>query len=255
MPDSRSPDIPPVLPWRIAAPSWVVPGGPGENCRLLARHRRFFDEVELLFFETRACLAYTEADLPADLARLGLSFHVHLPADLDWSRGAAGPAEVIAALAAKAAHLAPRAYVLHPPPDPALLGPLARALAAAGLAPGDLLLENVRGHDLTAAWPDLVRHGLSACLDLGHLLAYGQQRLLEIPDLWDRVRMLHCCAPGPDGRHLGLARLDPAGRACLGRMLERLDPAATVAIEVFDLAECLDSRRVLAQIAPQGRTP
>lgn len=242
------------MPWRVAAPSWVTPGTAAENCRLLARYRDRFDEVTLLCFESQGSLAYTDADLPPAPAESGLSFHVHLPSDLDWSRGAAAPAKIILDLAIKLARLAPRVWVLHPPDDPALLAPLAQALSAGGIAPRDVLLENIRGNDLTHAWPEAFRHGYSICLDLGHLLAYGQNQLLEIPRLFERVRMLHCCAPGEGGRHRSLAWLDPQGCALLLRLLARLAPDATLTIEVFDLAGCLDSYQVLTKLVSGGRT-
>lgn len=95
----------------IAAPSWVVPDTLAANCRFLAGR---VDEVGLLFFETKACLAYTRQDLPPDLAGLPLAWHVHLPLDLPW-HDPEETARVCLALMDKAAFLGARRAVLHPP--------------------------------------------------------------------------------------------------------------------------------------------
>lgn len=115
-------DVPRALDWPgirlkgrvLAAPSWVIPGTVAENCRFLSGK---VDEVGLLFFEQDACLAYGKNDLPPWLADLGLGFHVHLPADLDWSRPALA-AENCLRLMDKVDFLNARLAVLHPPGCP-----------------------------------------------------------------------------------------------------------------------------------------
>ena len=54
----------------MAAPSWVWPGTVGENCRRLGE---VFDEVGILLFESAACMAYGEEDLPATLSELRIT--------------------------------------------------------------------------------------------------------------------------------------------------------------------------------------
>ncbi len=248
------------LPWRTAAPSWVVPGTVADNCRFLdglvnepslldeaapEDKLPLVDEVALVFFETKACLAYTEADLPR-AGEHALAFHVHLPMDLPWSDGPESVAGICLELAAKAAHLSPRAFVLHPPADPEVLAHFSAAFQAG--CPCRLLLENVEGrdhHDLPALAKDL---GLGLCLDLGHLLAYNQQSILEAapPGLVD---MLHLNAPGPGGRHAPITELAPQGEAVLRTMLERLRPGATVVLELFEARALLDSGLRLCQLA------
>lgn len=227
-------------PW--AAPSFVVPGTAGENCRFLAG---LAPEVGLLFFETQACMAYGPQDLPPELAGLGLRYHVHLPLDLPWERGVAAVWAVVRTLVDKAAFLAPWGYVLHPPDTVDELAKLAALWAAYGLDPAALLLENVRGNDLAALLAPSAALGLSLCLDLGHLMAYNQ----PIPELardWRRVRMLHLCAPGPGGRHRPLAELDGAGRALLARLVAATGPRAVLMLEIFDAPGLFASAALLA---------
>lgn len=237
-------------PWSLAAPSCVWPADLGTNCAALARH---FPEIGLCFFETAACLAYGEADLPPGLAGLPLRWHLHLPLDLPWDLGAPAVAEIILALAEKVAGLAPWAYVLHPPPEPLhadgpeQLEALALALAQGGLGPETLLVENIAGRDLERMWPVVRKLNLGVCLDLGHLLTHGQQEFLDLPGLWAQTRMLHLNAPDParPGRHAALTTLDAAGHALLGRMLAAFAPGGTVVLELFSPHELFASLRFL----------
>lgn len=232
-------------PWSLAAPSCVLPADVGRNCTALAP---FFPELGLCFFETAACLAYGEADLPRSLAALPVRWHLHLPLDLPWGEGTPAVAGVILALAEKVAELAPWAYVLHPPRQPETLRDLALALAAGGLPPGSLLVENIQGRDLERMWPVVRELDLGACLDLGHMLEHGQQDFLDLPGLWAHARMLHLNAPDTARpvRHAPLDRLDDAGRAVLGRMLSSFAPGGSVLLELFSPRELFDSLRYLS---------
>lgn len=218
----------------------MIPAGAAENCRFLAP---YFDEIGLLFFEAAACLRYTEVDLPPDLAELPVDWHVHLPLDLDWNQGVDTVWDTLSRLMDKAAFLSPKAWVLHPPP-PGLLAPLSNRLRDAGHDPADILLENVEESDLRPVWDEARESGYSTCLDLGHILAYGQHPVLDLEGLAESVRMLHVYAP--DGsRHTGLHRLDEPGRELLGDMLAKFQPR-TVMLEIFSEQEIFNSIELLA---------
>lgn len=233
-------------PWTVAAPSFVIPGTVRENCALL---RKSFPEVGLLLFETQACLNYGPHDLPGPDEFPELRFHAHLPLDLPWTGGLERIEAILAALMAKVAHLKPWSYVLHPPPAAVDLTELAQVFARLGVDPVAVLLENTREQDLAGIWKQAARAGFSACLDLGHLLSYDQKDALALPGPWPRTRLLHLNAPGPDGRHESLARLDEQGRATLTDMLARFEPGGVVLLEVFDPCRLEESLNVLAQEA------
>lgn len=233
-------------PWTVAAPSFVIPGTVRENCALL---RKSFPEVGLLLFETQTCLDYGPHDLPGPGEFPELRFHAHLPLDLPWTEGLERIEAILAALMAKVAHLTPWSYVLHPPPATVGLTELAQVFARLGVDPADVLLENTREQDLAGIWEHAARAGFSACLDLGHLLAYDQKDTLALPGLWPRTRLLHLNAPGPDGRHESLARLDSRGRATLTDMLARFEPGGVILLEVFDPGRLAESLTVLAKEA------
>ncbi|MDC0335865.1 hypothetical protein OAN24_03080 [Pseudodesulfovibrio sp.] len=225
------------FPFTVAAPSFVIPAGAAENSRFLAD---YFPEVCLLFFETEACLKYSEFDLPPDLADLSVSWHVHLPLDLPWGDGLDVVWDKLSRLMDKTAYLAPRAWVLHPPTEPDMLIPLAARFRDAGVDPASILLENVEESDLSAVWEEARTGGYSTCLDLGHILAYGQHSLLDLPGLWETVRMLHVYAPKNGGTHTGLGNLDDEGKQLLHNMLGNFQ-GDTLTLEVFDETEILDS--------------
>jgi len=226
----------------LAAPSFVIPAGAAENARFLADH---FDEIGLLFFETEACLKYTDDDLPPDLAQLPVSWHVHLPLDLPWQAGIEAVWDALARLTAKAAHLSPRAWVLHPPTEPGLLTELASRFRQIGIHPAKVLLENVEESDLTAVWDEARSCGYSTCLDLGHIIAYGQHSVLDLPGLWQSVEMLHIYAPGKGGRHTSLANLDKNGQELL-RACVRAFNGRAVTMEVFEEKGIFESVELFA---------
>ena len=240
-----------------AAPSFLWPGKVAENCARLAS---MVPEVGLLFFETRPCLEYTRHDLPLSLAESGLRYHVHLPLDLPWADGAEAVWAAVRGLLAKCAFLRPWAAVLHPPTgrvcpqqkngvtSPLALEHLRRFLSLwAGEKPAPkLLLENIRGEDLTAAWPLIRPFNAGICLDLGHLLAFGQ-KTDKIPGLWPHVGMVHLSAPGPAGEHRSLKFLDPRGRERLRHILARVGPDCVLMLEVFNVEDFLDSLSALRE--------
>ena len=223
------------IPHKIAAPSWVMPGTVAENCGFLNGK---VDEVALLFFETKSCLEYTDVDLPERMADKSLTYHIHHPLDLPWHDGGAAAADVVLALNGKADFLSPCAHVVHPPQagsdECRLLRDFALRLEGSGIKPEQVLIENIRHNDLQGVITVIEELGFKICLDLGHILAYGQQSLLKDPFLGRLVHMLHLNAPGEGGKHECLTTLDVNGRDVLQEILYLLHPEGTVTIELFD---------------------
>lgn len=227
----------------LAAPSCLLPGTVAENCRYLRDRVR---EVGLTLFETEACLGYTEHDLPRDLARPGLFFHVHLPLDLAWEKGAAFVFERVKRLLHKVAYLEPDKFVLHPPPGARDLENFARLWTEAGLESRRLLMENIRGHDLLSVWPVIEEHDLGVCLDVGHILAYSQEGLLDVFSLWERVGLVHVYGTEINGEHLGLDSLDEHGMHILRAILDNIPKRTVLLLELFDREKFDSSREILS---------
>lgn len=233
------------FPFRLAAPSWVWPGTVGENCRRLGE---VFDEVGIVLFESQASLAYTDEDLPPTLAELSLRYHLHLPLDLPWSQGVFAVRHIIEGLLDKTAFLDPWGFVLHAPPHAKLLDEVAFCFIHRGIKPDRILLENTKEFNPLEFWCDIRYLGLNVCLDLGHLMAYNQERLLDLPRLWPRVKLIHLSAPGEGDRHLPLTELDREGRRLLRVILSRMGPDTVVMPEVFEPEGLAESLAVLHHV-------
>ena len=243
------------LAGRLAAPSFVIPAGVAENARFLAGK---VDEVGLCLFETRACLNYGPQDLPPDLATLPLRWHTHLPVDLPWPEKsrAAHPALTAATLARKvlekAAFLGPRCAVLHPP----MGSPQVQRRLLAGFAHHwqkychvPLLLENVAHSDIHGLGQGFLQdHGLGLCLDVGHLLGYGQKNLLFSP-LPEQASLVHWSAPGDGDRHLPLTAFTEPQMQTAADLMARFCATAVHMAEIFNWKGLACSLPVLDALA------
>jgi hypothetical protein len=203
-----------------------------ENLRRIVAWKLPIRQVALLFYQSEPSLAYRPEDFEAGA---GLTSHVHLPLDLPWESGPGAVWDILERLMALPAALAPWGGVLHPPADPALLASVAALWREA--SPGwRLMIENVPGRDLLAHWPVISDLDLPVCLDVGHLMAHGQEKLLEAPGLAARVELVHCYAPGivwNRHEHLSLKELSPGQGRTLRSILEMTAPGTPVLFEVF----------------------
>ena len=245
------------LAGRLAAPSFVLPGTVAENMRFLSGR---VDEAALCFFEARACLEYDEKDIPPDLTGLPLRCHVHLPGDLPWPSGtgatakaqAEAAADLALAVCARAAGLSPGLAVLHPPEGSAARKrALLRAFAARWQArsPVPLLLENVDSSDVLELGKNFLSdHGLGLCLDVGHLLGYAQNRLLD-SGLPETAALVHWSAPGRRDEHLPLTKFTAPQRRTAAAIMARLPRAAVHLAEIFHWPGVAASLPVLAALA------
>lgn len=241
----------PALRGRIlAAPSWVFPGSIAENCAFLADR---VQEVGLLFMESAAALAYGQNELGPGLAALPLSWHVHLPADLDWANTQKSAALCLA-LMDKLNYLGVKRAVLHPParaeaPEAICLSSLREFMLyweRAGRLPADLLLENQTRHSPAALLAAARASGASICLDLAHLLISGHTAADLPPGLMRRARLLHLCAPGPGGsHHRPLGELDAAGADSGRQICRQADADAVFMLELFQWPDYVESLAVL----------
>jgi sugar phosphate isomerase/epimerase len=236
----------------IAAPSRLLPGTTAQNAHFLAqRAEGRIQEIALCFFETEASLAYTADDLPETLAELPFSWHMHLPVDLPWHTGAGASANCALRLLRKAQALKPRMAVLHAPALPARKGLLA---AFADIwytrCSTPLLLENIEDCDLLDLTRIIVDAEFGVCLDLGHMLAYGQEDVVNVPELVSRVRLAHWSAPGGADRHLPLTRLTPEEKASLKAVAAKLPDTAAHLLEIFDWNGVEESLALLPDLIP-----
>ena len=255
------------LAGRIAAPSFVIPANVAQNAHFLSGK---VDEVGLCLFETQGCLDYGPADLPDALAHLPLRWHAHLPVDLPWpthmAAGNAHPARdaarltlaVLDRIRTLVPHMILQAAVLHPPEGSAafqrhLLTDFAKHWHGQQQPAPPLLLENVAHSDVVCLGDAfLADHGMGLCLDVGHLLGYGQSALLHSA-LPSQAAMLHWSAPGNSDQHLPLSALTPAQRCTALHLMADAPPAATHMVEIFNWDGLAASLPVLAALANESR--
>ena len=252
--------------FQLAAPSYVIPGTVGENCFVLKDEVR---EIGLTLFESAACLNYTDKDIPRELAGLNLRFHVHLPLDYDWTVGAEEVFSLTTRLLQKVQFLRPDKFVLHPPISEKDLDRFASlwtdgdgigrsgetesggngeiiASEHSGVLNGqDLLVENIEENDLVRCWDVVCAKDLGECLDIGHLLAYNQWALLDLPTFWERVRLLHVYGLEKNKKHYGLEELSKEGKELLRHILGRVKSGTTLVLELFTLDEFVSSKHML----------
>lgn len=220
----------------LAAPSCVLPLRVGPNCQALADQ---VCQVALMLLETKGCLAYDHQDLPPDLPTLGLTYHAHLPLDLPWDQGADYVLNSIQALKQKIAFLQPQAYVLHPPPS----GFLSWLATKDPLLLRQLCLENIKNNDLSQLWDEILALDLGVCLDLGHLISYGQERILDFPGFFHQLRMLHVYGGETDQGHLSLEALpDPL---VLRDILRAMHHDCVLVVEIFNWDQLCSSLTLL----------
>ena len=255
------------LAGRIAAPSFVIPANVAQNAHFLSDK---VDEVGLCLFEAQGCLDYGPADLPDALAHLPLRWHAHLPVDLPWpthmAAGNAHPARdaarltlaVLDRIRTLVPHMILQAAVLHPPEGSAafqryMLTDFAKHWHRQQQPAPPLLLENVAHSDVVCLGDAfLADHGMGLCLDVGHLLGYGQSALLHSA-LPSQAAMLHWSAPGNSDQHLPLTALTPAQRCTALRLMADTPPAATHMVEIFNWDGLAASLPVLAALANESR--
>ncbi len=193
-------------PFRLGTTSYIVPAPILPNIRFLAP---LVDEVEIVLFESGR-----EDNLPApvEIAEMGalgeeqnLTYNIHLPTGL--SLGAADRAErhraceTILRFCDRTRPLGPSAWVLHLE-EGGMDGPASlegwrerlrtsiRDLIGGGLDPSRTVVENL-GYPLEWIRPLVEESGLSWCLDVGHLLAAGEDLTAAHDAMKRGVEMIH----------------------------------------------------------------
>jgi len=255
-------------PWRLGATSCVLPADIMTNVRALAP---LVDDVQLLFFESTAkSLLPQPLDVQAlrDLAEEhGLSYTVHLPTDL--ALGATSKSErqegivEILRLMAQLAPLAPQSFDLHlvresDLPEAAWLDNLAASLGELSGALGEqrrlVAVENIE-YPFGLVAPLVAEYGFAVCLDLGHLVHYGQDLEAGL-GLLPQVRHLHYHGVKAGRDHQALTDMEQA------RMLVRRLAAAgydgVVTLEMYNLENLKGSLALLDEVwlaGPASRSP
>jgi len=250
-------------PFRIGTTSYIYPAGFVPNVRKLAP---YLDEIELLLFESTP-----ETSLPSpqeinELAGIAstctLRYNIHLPTDLylgsEYRATRLRSVDTLKRVLDLTSPLSPTTSTLHLAADPTtgenrntirrwqnrVSDSLGRLLQD-GLDASSLSIETL---DYPFTWVEdiIASHGLSVCLDLGHLIRYGYdvQQALQRHAGRTEVIHLHGVCNGRD--HLSLDKMPGAFLKPIIRFLGSY--RNTLSIEVFSLENLVHSLRFLDKV-------
>ncbi|OGR02472.1 MAG: hypothetical protein A2520_04055 [Deltaproteobacteria bacterium RIFOXYD12_FULL_53_23] len=246
--------------WRLGATSCVLPADIITNVRMLAP---LVDDVQLLFFESADKMRLPQ---PLNVQALrdiadehDLTYTVHLPTDISLGAATrierqAGISEILR-LMAKLAPLDPQSFDLHLVREQDLseahwLDNLAVSLqelsAALGAEKRMVAIENIEySYDLVASM--VMDYGFSVCLDLGHLIRYGQDLEAGLSLLpWVRHLHYHGVQEGRDHQALS----DVTQARMLDRRLAEAMYYGVVTLEMYSLENLKISLALLDRVAP-----
>ena len=228
----------------------------------------FFDEIELLVFESKPKRVIPSRDDVKELAQLSrdldLTYNVHLPTDVNLSASTAQARRDAAdtlKLVIKRFSIAPVThFTLHLAMDKPLPSKAGikrwQDNARQGL---DLLvpdLEDPAKVGVETLWypPNFFKNlidefGLSVCADLGHHIKYGYDVSRTFELFGPKINLIHLhgvdTRSAPPRDHIGLDRMDPGE---FKKIIDHLKYyTGTVCLEVFKLAHLQDSLAALAQ--------
>jgi sugar phosphate isomerase/epimerase len=251
-----------LFPFKLGTTSYIYPEPILPN---VARLAPFFDEIELVLFESSGEDNLPDEELIRDLKALsadtGVGFNVHLPMDVylgDQRRAVRSEGvRTVRKFIERTSGLSPSLYTLHfslkDEKDHEALDltlwkndvrKSAEEILKCGVLPSLISIE-------TLGYPyewieEIVRtFGFSTCLDLGHLLNKG----LDLKDYLDRylaqttVIHLHGLQDGVD--HLGIDRLAGETIELVFSYLRRF--TGVLSIEVFAFDDLNNSLRVLEE--------
>ncbi len=246
-------------PFRLATTSFIYADTYAAN---VIKTGPYFDEIELLFFESPSPETGQLKDEIAELARLalavGVSYNIHLPIDANicdpdpYRRDAA--ISSIRSVIELTAQLSPTSFTLHVPfqawaddrerikywLDHAHQG--MTKLLKTGIPSRRLALENL---DYPIEWlePIITEFNLSICLDIGHLIINQYPILATYQHFAERICLIHLHGAREKRDHLSLDKLADHQLHELINLLSGY--TQTVSIEVFNLNNLMASLRVL----------
>jgi len=250
------------FPFRLATTSYIYPDKIIPNVTLLAP---FFDEIELVLFESEANDNLTgemEINTLIDLSiHQDVGFNIHLPIDIflgDRSEEVRSKgALIVKKMIERTLPLGPSFYILHfdlrnrneqeESNVEAWHGHIIRSvkeIMECGIEPNRICIETL-GYPFE--WiEDIVRgFELSICLDIGHVLMHGQDLQLYLKRYLPQASIIHLHGFQNGIDHLGIDRLYEPD---LKLILSHLDDyKGIVSIEVFSINDLMRSLTILEE--------
>jgi sugar phosphate isomerase/epimerase len=239
-----------IFPFKLGTTSFIYPDHYVPNVKMLGP---YLDEIELLLFESLPVDALPSSKVIKELSHLAreydLTYNIHLPTDVSIS--AAQPemqqqaVDTVLRVVDRLAPLCPTAYALHIPYSYKSFDPdtvkhwqgcvfdnlekiLAGGISAKSIAvetldyPFDLLNEILAGLNL------------SACLDIGHLIAHGYDLNALFDKYGDITSIIHLHGVKNGHDHLALDQLPHKFRAPVLAILKQFTGSVSLEVFAFD---------------------
>ena len=238
------------FPFRLATTSYIFPTEILPNIRCLGR---YFDEVELVLFESGH---ENNLPTPGEVREMGclasdldLTYNVHLPADLFF--GDPNTAlrrkfcETAFSFYERTIPLAPTFYILHldsrkadktVEPDRSAwrnrVGESLQTMQMKGIDLRRMAVENLE-YPLQRISPFVEAFDMSFCLDIGHLLRYGHDAAEQMASFLKMSSAVHLHGVDNGKDHAGLDHIAPSEWGLICKALEEYD--GCISLEVFSL--------------------
>jgi sugar phosphate isomerase/epimerase len=239
----------------LGTTSYILPDDLVPNVTFLADR---VDDVELVLFESDEVSNLPDADVIESLAILAceydLTYTVHLPLDIDLGSCEASVRRRSLEKCRKVIHLTqglhPFAYVLHLYGCPssresavdlsswtAALDESIAQLLDEGPAPDAFCVETL-AYPYEHVWDLVQRHGLSVCLDVGHILLNGYDLLAYLETYLTRCRVMHLHGIREGRDHCDIGGLsDSTLKVILNELQATAAPERVLTLEVFNLPD------------------
>ncbi len=249
------------FPFRLSTTSFIFPAGWVEN---VARLGPCFDEIELLFFESRHAQSLPDPGIMKQLAlqaaELNIGYNIHLPIDIRLGSPSAEKrrhaVEVLKKVFALSADLPVTTHTLHlvydaPGHDPSSVdrwrdnihGSLTRLLQW-GVPSTALSIENI-DYPLGRVESVITDLGLTACLDIGHLLLYGHGLRTTLCRWSQQTAIVHLHGVHNGRDHLSIECLSEKAIREVMAFLSTF--SGVLSLEVFNLEDLKRSMDCLAR--------
>jgi sugar phosphate isomerase/epimerase len=238
-------------PFKLATTSFIYPDHYVPNVKMLGP---YFDEIELLLFESRPADVLPGPAVIGELAHLAeiydLTYNIHLPTDIAITDS--HPSKQQQAIAAilriidLTSPLSPSGYVLHIPysgdsfetetikiwQDQALSS--LRKILATGIQPGLISIETL-DYPCELLTDIICELDLNICLDLGHLILHGYDINSAFDSFAAKIAVIHLHGFVDNRDHLALNKLSGDAIEPVLWILRQF--TKTVCLEVFSFEE------------------
>lgn len=247
------------LPFRLGTTSYILDAGLVENARFLCSR---LEDMELVLFKTKDLSnipdRHTISELRSVALDSGLSFTVHLPADIFLGHHDEGERLRSVKWALRIIELTspldPFAFIVHfhgerrgrtPAGEPArwidALAESVRGILSTGIPPGMLCVETL-DYPFRLIEEIVFENRLSVCLDIGHLAFYGYDVAEHLNRYLPLTKVIHLHGHQNGSDHKALSLLDAGLLSGLAARPGELTSVPRVAtLEVFNLADLNDS--------------